>query len=45
MNTGYIYIIKSKKTDDVYIGSTKHNILKRFKSHEHNYVHNYNTCA
>jgi hypothetical protein len=45
MNTGYIYIIKSNKTDNVYIGSTKHNILKRFKSHEHDFAHNTNNCS
>ena len=35
--TGYIYIIKSKKTEDVYIGSTIHPILKRFKQHIYNF--------
>lgn len=45
MTVGYIYIIKSKKTDNVYIGSTKHNILKRFKMHENNYAHDINSCT
>jgi hypothetical protein len=44
MNTGYIYIIRSKKTDNVYIGSTKHTILKRFKQHEHEYDTGKNKC-
>jgi hypothetical protein len=45
MKTGYIYIIKSKKTDDVYIGSTKHTILKRFKYHERDFNEGKNKCS
>jgi len=45
MNTGYIYIIKSNKTDNVYIGSTKYNPLKRFKAHESDFAHNIKSCT
>jgi hypothetical protein len=45
MNTGYIYIIKSKKVDDVYIGSTKHTMLKRFKQHEYDFDTGKNICS
>ncbi|ATZ81228.1 GIY-YIG nuclease [Bodo saltans virus] len=45
ISIGYVYIIKSNKTEKVYIGSTKHNILKRFRTHEHNYSTGKNGCA
>jgi hypothetical protein len=45
MNTGYIYIIKSKKVDDVYIGSTKHTMLKRFKQHEYDFDTGKKICS
>jgi hypothetical protein len=45
MNTGYIYIIKSKKTDFVYIGSTKNNIKKRFSSHKTEYKSGRSHCS
>jgi hypothetical protein len=43
MNTGYIYTIKSNKTPKYYIGSTMHNVLKRFGQHLHDFKHK--TCS
>ena len=45
MSIGYIYINKKCKTEKVYIGSTKHTILKRFKTHEHEYDTGKNLCT
>ena len=35
--TGKIYALKSSKTDDIYIGSTKNTIITRFSAHKSNY--------
>ena len=40
MPIGYIYAIKSKMTNDVYIGSTKHKIDRRFQGHKSRYKTN-----
>jgi len=37
---GKIYILKSKNTDDVYIGSTKYTLEERFHTHMMNYYQN-----
>ena len=37
MITGRIYFIKSKQTNNLYIGSTKQTLIKRFQGHKYDY--------
>jgi phage/plasmid-associated DNA primase len=45
MLTGSIYIIKSNKIKEVYIGSTKHTILERFNQHMRDFNNGDKKCS
>ena len=44
MTTGFIYAIKSKLTDKIYIGSTVETLAQRFSQHKTNARHKTNAC-